>query len=130
MATNSDTGCSFLVTAVTCAIMENCPSILRSLTVILSIVAANIAGPFQREAVPTLLSVLLPLVTQAQLYGFLCISDEQRGYSFSSRGSLGGKFYHDRLVRLHHSVTIETIYKFDLCFANPCIASLFMSCIF
>ena len=62
-------------------------AILKSLTVILSIVATNIAFPSQREAVPTLLLVLLPLVTLAQLCGFWCTSDEQRGYLFSSRGS-------------------------------------------
>ena len=106
-----------------CAIMESCPSILWSLTVNLSIVATNIAGPFQREVVPTLLIVLLPLVTLARLYGFLCKYDEQRGYLFSPRGSLGGKFYHDRLPGCI-SVTIETVYKLDLCFANPCMASV------
>ena len=59
--------------------------ILKSLTIILSIVATNIAFPSQREAVPTLLLVLLPLVTLAQLCGFWCTSDEQRGYL--SRGN-------------------------------------------
>ena len=62
-------------------------AILKSLTVILSIIATNIAFPSQREAVPTLLLVLLPLVTLAQLCGFWCTSDEQRGYLFSSQGS-------------------------------------------
>ena len=58
-------------------------AILKSLTVILSIVATNIAFPSQREAVPTLLLVLLPLVTLAQLCGFWCTSDEQRGSSMT-----------------------------------------------
>ena len=106
-------------------------AILKSLTVILSIVATNIAFPSQREAVPTLLLVLLPLVTLAQLCGFWCTSDEQRGYLFSSRGSLGGEFLHDRLAWLHQFVTIETVHTFDYCALMPlALPVCAMSCIF